>query len=117
MENNLENAVYCQLVDLVKAIINQNHLEKFGISKAIYNEIIEEISRSGENIEQLTLPPKVIAFEKKLIRIFEMNDPKILGVECELWVGESASELTLCAEFEISDSNQIILRYRIIETQ
>jgi predicted nucleic acid-binding protein len=54
MGNNIENAVYCQLVDLVKAIINQIHLGKFGISKAIYDEIVEEISRSGENIEQLT---------------------------------------------------------------
>lgn len=114
---NLENAIYDRLAGLLIALASKNGLERFGVSEAIYDEIVEEVSRCGETVERLTLPPRDIAFAKRLIRVFEMNDPKLFGVECELWAGESACELTLCAEFFLSDNDQIILRYKLIETQ
>jgi hypothetical protein len=122
MANSLDNIAYELLADLIQAISDKNvaTLEKFGISSAVYEEIIKELDRSGEDIKTLTLPSKDIAFQKLgnryPIDIYETDDKNIYGIECQLWNNRNASELTLCADLEILEGGYK-LSYRIIEIQ
>lgn len=123
MEKNLENIAYNLLNELISGILNkdQKSLEQFGITAAIYEEIIEELERSGENTQKLMLPPRDIAFTKHKgsipIDIFEMNDKETWGIECDLWSDGQKTELTLCAGLEPHEANAYRLKYRLIETQ
>jgi hypothetical protein len=58
--------VYGLLSDLFQAILSGNaaSLENFDISPAMYEEIIEELDRSEEDVQSLTLPPKIWHFIK-----------------------------------------------------
>jgi hypothetical protein len=123
MTDDLNNIAYSLLGDLINAIKSNDvaALENFCISSAIYEEIIEELDRSCEDINNLTLPHKSIAFVKNNNRfpidIFEMNDKKSYGVECQLWSDTEASDLTLCASLEKVDKNNYRLTFKTIETQ
>jgi hypothetical protein len=122
MAINLNDVVYELLTDLIQSILDNNPamMEKFGISSAVYEEIIDELDRSGEDIRALTLPPKDIAFQQSGNRypvdVFEMDDKETYGIECQLWSDGKASELTLTADLGIQNGDYK-LNYKIIETQ
>ncbi|KML68618.1 hypothetical protein [Pectobacterium peruviense] len=97
-------------------------LVDFGVSPAIYEEILEELDSVGENMAELTLPPYNIAFTPdRTGRIplcsYAMDaSPQRKRVECQLWSREKKTELTLIADYPEKPGKTSLL-FRLLETQ
>ncbi|MFJ5357665.1 hypothetical protein [Pectobacterium sp. CHL-2024] len=97
-------------------------LVDFGVSPAIYEEILEELDSAGENLAELTLPPYDIAFTPdKTGRIplcsYAMDaDPQHKRVECQLWSGKQKTDLTLIADAP-DNQEKAPLVFRLLEMQ
>ncbi|WP_426596021.1 hypothetical protein [Pectobacterium brasiliense] len=94
----------------------------FGVSPAVYEEILEELDSTRENLADLTIPPYDVAFiPDKTGRIPLCSyatdaEPQRKRVECQLWSGKQKTDLTLIAD---SPDNQekTPLVFRLLETQ
>ncbi|MEQ6967491.1 hypothetical protein [Pectobacterium polaris] len=97
-------------------------LVDFGVSHAIYEEILEELDSAGENLADLTIPPYDVAFTPdKTGRIplysYAMNaEPQRKRVECQLWSGERKTDLTLIADYSDKQGKTPLI-FRLLETQ
>lgn len=100
----------------------QTQLEAAGMTPAIYEEVIEELERSGEIISELRLPPFDLAFiPDNTGRIpFDVyktdTDPNSLRISCQLWGRDGSSELTLTADY-LEEQKPSTLIFRLLETQ
>ncbi|WP_323610062.1 hypothetical protein [Pectobacterium versatile] len=96
----------------------------FGMSPAIYEEILEELDSAGESVADLTLPPFDVAFtHDKTGRIplyrYDIDadaDAPRKRVECQLWSGERKTDLTLIADYS-DEQGKTPLIFRLLETQ
>ncbi|GKW36084.1 hypothetical protein [Pectobacterium carotovorum] len=97
-------------------------LLNFGVSPAIYEEILEELDSSGEPVADLTLPPFDVAFTPDktgripLYRYDIDADAPRKRVECQLWSGERKTDLTLIADYS-DEQGKAPLIFRLLETQ
>ncbi|RQR49955.1 hypothetical protein DIE19_31030 [Burkholderia sp. Bp9126] len=115
---------YRLMGDLLKGIHGgvMEDLSKFGVTHDIFEEIEDELKRSGEDVEKLTLPPPNLAFvPDKTGRIpfdiFETDaNSKSRRVACQLWSGDERAELTLVADLTI-EQGEMSLVFRLLETQ
>jgi len=92
--------------DLVREfiqLISQNNIsalsDTFGISTPIFAEIVEALD--GYGIEMSEWQPPVFG-QGRIENIFQMNDPKTLGVEVNLWAKGKPQEPILHAEVNFS---------------
>ncbi|MEI7408624.1 MULTISPECIES: hypothetical protein [Pectobacterium] len=94
----------------------------FGVSPAIYEEILEELDSAGENLLELTTPPYDLAFTPdKTGRIplcsYAIDAaPQRKRVECQLWSGEKKTELTLIADYPEKQGKASLI-FQLLETQ
>lgn len=97
-------------------------LESAGITAAIYEEITEELERSGESISDLRLPPFDLAFipdstGRIPFDVYKTDaDPCIFRISCQLWAHNESSELTLTADYSEKQSASALI-FRLLETQ
>ena len=97
-------------------------LATFGVTPAIYEEIAEELERSGEVIADLTLPPYEIAFvpdstNRVPFDIYETDgDPNAMRVSCQLWANGKKTDLTMTADYYESEGRPSLL-FTLLETQ
>ena len=97
-------------------------LSDFGITPAIDEEIQEELERSGENVENLTLPPYAIAFQADRtgrIPLYSYEteaDPQSRRIACQLWCEGLKTDLTLIADYS-ERQGEASLIFRLLETQ
>lgn len=116
--------IYRLAGDLLRGIQHSDPaaLLDFGMSPAIYEEILEELDSAGESVADLTLPPFDVAFTPdKTGRIplnsYAMNaEPQRKRVECHLWSGERKTDLTLIADYS-DEQGKTPLIFRLLETQ
>ncbi|MGE8393695.1 hypothetical protein HFV04_023050 [Pseudomonas sp. BIGb0427] len=122
---NLDNKKAYQLADdLLRTIKDgtEAKLESAGITPAIYEEIAEELERSGENVSDLRLPPFDVAFTpdstgRVPFDIFRTDaEPCSLRISCQLWGHDKCSELTLIADCPV-EQRASTLTFRLLETQ
>lgn len=124
MKQAMKDEIYRIFDRLIAAIKSEgaDNLSVYGISPAIYDEITEELARSGEDVEGLRVPPHNIAFQADStgqipFDIVESNVGKDIGrVYCRLWNVDGESELTMVADVN-QDSNNLTLIFRLLETQ
>ena len=110
--------------DLLSAIKNrgQGTLEAFGITPAIYDEIFEELERSGEIVANLTPPPYSVAFKPDVtgripFACYETEaDTHTYRIACQLWAGGIKTDLTLIADYT-EEQGTPALAFRLLETQ
>ncbi|NHV31810.1 hypothetical protein [Burkholderia sp. D-99] len=115
---------YRLMGDLLKGIRGgvMGDLAKFGVTHDIFEEIEEELQRSREDVEKLTLPPPDLAFVpdgtgRIPFDIFEMDaNPSSRRVACQLWSDGERAELTLVADLSI-EQGEMSLAFRLLETQ
>ncbi|MDX6913877.1 hypothetical protein R9X49_01970 [Pectobacterium carotovorum] len=94
----------------------------FGVSLAIYEEIIEELDNAGENLADLAIPPQDVAFTpdrtgRMPLCSYAMDDtPQRKRVECQLWSGKRKTELTLIADYSDKQGKTPLI-FRLLETQ
>lgn len=97
-------------------------LSAFGVSPAMYEEIIEELEYSGEQLAHLAMPPCEIASQadrtgRVALDIYPLQaDPHTLRVACQLWSKGQKTELTLIADYR-EQHRQAALTFRLLETQ
>lgn len=112
--------------DLLSAIKNgvRTILGAFGITPAIYEEITEELERSGENVASLTLPPYSIAFKpdgtgRVPFDCYETateTDTNVHRIACQLWAEGVRTDLTLIADYTEKQGTPS-LAFRLLEVQ
>ncbi|MEQ9912658.1 hypothetical protein [Pectobacterium polaris] len=94
----------------------------FGMSPAIYEEILEELDSAGENLADLTIPPYDVAFNPDktgripLCSYATDAKPQRKRVECQLWSGERKTDLTLIADYSDKQGKSPLI-FRLLETQ
>ncbi|XYQ56214.1 hypothetical protein ACS91J_07440 [Pectobacterium carotovorum] len=116
--------IYRLAGDLLRGIQHSDPaaLLDFGVSPAIYEEILEELDSAGESVADLTLPPFDVAFTPdKTDRIplyrYDIDaDAPRKRVECQLWSGERRTDLTLIADYS-DEQGKTPLIFRLLETQ
>ncbi|KHT19648.1 hypothetical protein [Pectobacterium carotovorum] len=116
--------IYRLAGDLLRGIQHSDPtaLLNFGVSTAIYEEILEELDSAGESVTDLTLPPFDIAFTPDktgripLYRYDIDADAPRKRVECQLWSGERRTDLTLIADYS-DEQGKAPLVFRLLETQ
>ncbi|MEI7250334.1 hypothetical protein [Pectobacterium versatile] len=116
--------IYRLASDLLKGIQHSDPavLLNFGVSTAIYEEILEELDSAGESVANLTLPPFEVAFTPDktgripLYRYDIDADAPRKRVECQLWSGERKTDLTLIADYS-DEQGKAPLIFRLLETQ
>ncbi|MBD0846262.1 hypothetical protein WCT78_01870 [Pectobacterium versatile] len=118
--------IYRLAGDLLRGIQHSDPaaLLDFGVSTAIYEEILEELDSMGESVADLTLPPFDVAFtHDKTGRIplyrYDIDadaDAPRKRVECQLWSGERKTDLTLIADYS-DEQGKTPLIFRLLETQ
>ncbi|KHT36554.1 hypothetical protein [Pectobacterium carotovorum] len=116
--------IYRLASDLLRGIQHSDPtaLLNFGVSTAIYEEILEELDSAGESVTDLTLPPFDIAFTPDktgripLYRYDIDADAPRKRVECQLWSGERRTDLTLIADYS-DEQGKAPLVFRLLETQ
>ncbi|MCO4314766.1 hypothetical protein [Pectobacterium versatile] len=116
--------IYQLAGDLLRGIQHSDPaaLLNFGVSTAIYEEILEELDSAGESVADLTLPPFDVAFiPDKTGRIplyrYDIDaDAPRKRVECQLWSGERKTDLTLIADYS-DEQGKTPLIFRLLETQ
>ncbi|RJL47539.1 hypothetical protein D5078_05570 [Pectobacterium carotovorum] len=116
--------IYRLAGDLLRGIQHSDPaaLLDFGVSTAIYEEILEELDSAGESVTDLTLPPFDIAFTPDktgripLYRYDIDADAPQKRIECQLWSGERKTDLTLIADYS-DEQGKTPLIFRLLETQ
>ncbi|GKV90751.1 hypothetical protein [Pectobacterium carotovorum] len=116
--------IYRLASDLLRGIQHSDPtaLLNFGVSTAIYEEILEELDSAGESVANLTLPPFEVAFTPDktgripLYRYDIDADAPRKRVECQLWSGERRTDLTLIADYS-DEQGKAPLVFRLLETQ
>ncbi|GKW02808.1 hypothetical protein EO763_06585 [Pectobacterium odoriferum] len=116
--------IYRLASDLLRGIQRSDPaaLLDFGVSPAIYEEILEELDSAGESVADLTLPPFDVAFTPDktgripLYRYDIDADAPRKRVECQLWSGERKTDLTLIADYS-DEQGKTPLTFRLLETQ
>ncbi|POE03151.1 hypothetical protein [Pectobacterium odoriferum] len=116
--------IYRLASDLLRGIQRSDPaaLLDFGVSPAIYEEILEELDSAGESVADLTLPPFDVAFTPDktgripLYRYDIDADAPRKRVECQLWSGERKTDLTLIADYS-DEQGKTPLIFRLLETQ
>ncbi|MDY4375932.1 hypothetical protein [Pectobacterium carotovorum] len=116
--------IYRLAGDLLRGIQHSDPaaLLDFGVSPAIYEEILEELDSAGESVTDLTLPPFDVAFTPDktgripLYRYDIDADAPRKRVECQLWSGERKTDLTLIADYS-DEQGKTPLIFRLLETQ
>ncbi|MBQ4765615.1 hypothetical protein F9U42_00535 [Pectobacterium versatile] len=116
--------IYRLAGDLLRGIQHSEPaaLLDFGASRAIYEEILEELDSAGESVADLTLPPFGVAFTPDktgripLYRYDIDADAPRKRVECQLWSGERKTDLTLIADYS-DEQGKTPLIFRLLETQ
>ncbi|MCL6349666.1 hypothetical protein [Pectobacterium polaris] len=94
----------------------------FGVSPAIYEEILEELDSAGENLTDLAIPPYDVAFTPDktgripLCSYATDAEPQRKRVECQLWSGERKTDLTLIADYSDKQGKTPLI-FRLLETQ
>lgn len=124
MKQAMKENIYLLFEELLKAIKlgAPDALLAYGINLAIYEEITEELARSGENVGGLRIPPCDIAFQadgtgRIPFDIVESNSDKEVGrVYCQLWNATGKSELTLIADVN-QETDGVVVIFRLLETQ
>ncbi|PUA41624.1 hypothetical protein C5U62_31325 [Pseudomonas protegens] len=97
-------------------------LSAFGVSRAMYEEITEELEHSGEQLAHLSMPPCEIAGQadrtgRVALDIYPLHtDPHTLRMACQLWSKGQKTELTLIADYR-EQQRQAALTFRLLETQ
>ncbi|MGC5703357.1 hypothetical protein J4P02_24470 [Pseudomonas sp. NFXW11] len=95
-------------------------LAQYGISPAIYQEILEELDDSGQALAELALPPLERAFSAdRTGRVAFDCYPTANGstrVACQLWSAGRPGELTLLADYPQSQDGPLLL-FRLLEVQ
>lgn len=120
-----KNEIHRLVGELLKAIQDgePDSLLSFGVNPAIYEEVIEELDRSGENISDLTIPPYETAFTPDLTgRIpldgYELDSfPQTTRIACQLWTGKEKTDLTLISDYSKKQEGGASLTFRLLETQ
>ncbi|MBN3055604.1 hypothetical protein H5A33_13415 [Pectobacterium brasiliense] len=118
------NEMYRLVSELLRSIQHGDPaiLVDFGVSPAIYEEILEELDSVGENLAELTLPPYDIAFTPDrtgripLCSYVMDAAPQQKRIECQLWSGDKKTELTLIADYP-DNQKKAPLVFRLLETQ
>ncbi|MEI7234401.1 hypothetical protein WCT82_11610 [Pectobacterium carotovorum] len=116
--------IYRLASDLLRGIQHSDPtaLLNFGVSTAIYEEILEELDSAGESVANLTLPPFEVAFTPDktgripLYRYDIDADAPRKRVECQLWSGERRTDLALIADYS-DEQGKAPLVFRLLETQ
>ncbi|RAV11515.1 hypothetical protein [Paenibacillus contaminans] len=113
MDSCQENAVK-QLVREFVQLICRNDVsalsDKFGIDTQVFEEIIEALGRYGISASELQPPD----FDKSQVSdVFQMDDPKLLGVEVNLWAKGKHQEPILHAEVNFA-TKQPVFHFRYI---
>ncbi|MCA6971134.1 hypothetical protein LF935_15950 [Pectobacterium carotovorum] len=116
--------IYRLVGDLLRSIQHSDPaaLLNFGVSPAIYEEILEELDSAGESVADLTLPPFDVAFTPDktgripLYRYDIDADAPRKRVECQLWSGERKTDLTLIADYS-DEQGKTPLIFLLLETQ
>ncbi|GKW23405.1 hypothetical protein R0L47_01975 [Pectobacterium polonicum] len=119
-----KNEIYRLVSELLRGIQHGDPatLVNFGVSPAIYEEIIEELDSAGENMAELTVPSYDVAFTPdKTGRIplycYAMDTiPQQIRIECQLWSGKKKTELTLIADYPDKQGKAPLI-FRLLETQ
>ncbi|KHN52599.1 hypothetical protein [Pectobacterium fontis] len=123
MTRNRDN-IYRLVGELLRGIQHGDPevLLNFGVSPAIYEEILEELDSSGENVADLTLPPYDIAFTPDQTGRIPLCSDDIDAdapqkrVECLLWSGKRKTDLTLIADYADKQGKTPLI-FRLLETQ
>ncbi|MEI7144916.1 hypothetical protein WCT84_15125 [Pectobacterium brasiliense] len=118
------NEMYRLVGELLRSIQHGDPaiLVDFGVSPAIYEEILEELDSVGENLAELTIPPYDIAFtpdrtgRTPLCSYVMDAAPQQKRIECQLWSGERKTEMTLIADYP-DNQKKASLVFRLLETQ
>ncbi|GKW30950.1 hypothetical protein AB6D34_19955 [Pectobacterium brasiliense] len=118
------NEMYRLVGELLRSIQHGDPaiLVDFGVSPAIYEEILEELDSVAENLAELTLPPYDVAFTpdrtgRTPLCSYAMDaDPQRKRVECQLWSGEKKTDLTLIVDYP-EKPGKAPLVFRLLETQ
>ncbi|MGQ5289027.1 hypothetical protein ACULN0_06650 [Pectobacterium actinidiae] len=116
--------IYRLAGDLLRGIQHNDPAVRldFGVSTAIYEEILEELDSTGESVADLTLPPYDVAFiSDKTGRIplysYDIDaDAPRKRLECQLWSGKRKTDLTLIADYS-DEQGKTPLIFRLLETQ
>ncbi|GKW12263.1 MULTISPECIES: hypothetical protein [Pectobacterium] len=119
-----KDEVYRLVSELLRGIQHGDPvtLVNFGVSPAIYEEMIEELESAGENMAELAVPPYDVAFTPdKTGRIplysYAMDaSPQQKRIECQLWSGEKKTDLTLIADYPDKQGKAPLI-FRLLETQ
>ena len=114
-----------RMTDALLKEIKKGSLDKlnaFGITPAIYEEITEELKRSGEVIADLTLPSYEVAFvpdrtNRVPFDIYETNaEPNSMRISSQLWANGKETDLTMTADYYESEGRPSLL-FTLLETQ
>ncbi|MCL9656872.1 hypothetical protein L2088_19390 [Pseudomonas protegens] len=114
--------IYRLAAALLRAIENAQPtvLGAFGVSPAIYAEILEELDSSGEQAVDLALAPYDRAFQpdrsgRVALDLFPPDtEPSVMRVACQLWSKGRKTDLTLIADYVQGAG---ALTFRLLETQ
>jgi len=110
--------------DLLKGIQRglTDELIQFGITQDMFEEIEDELQSSGEAVEDLSLPPRDLAFISDRtgripLDIFETDaDPESRLIACQLWADGKKTDLTLLADLSMNQGTMFLV-FRLLETQ
>lgn len=116
--------IYRLVSELLRGIQRRDPavLLDFGVSPAIYDEILEELDNAGESVADLALPPYNVAFTsdktgRTPLSSYDIDaDAPRKRVECQLWSGERKTDLTLIADYS-DEQGKTPLIFRLLETQ
>ncbi|BCT34342.1 hypothetical protein ABE458_23165 [Pseudomonas protegens] len=114
--------IYRLAAALLRAIENAQPtvLAAFGVSPAIYAEILEELDSSGEQAVDLALAPYDRAFQpdrsgRVALDLYPLDtEPSVMRVACQLWSKGRKTDLTLIADYVQGAG---ALTFRLLETQ
>ncbi|AYZ64741.1 hypothetical protein EGY31_15515 [Burkholderia multivorans] len=115
---------YRLMSDLLKGIQIgiADELIKFGVTRDIFEEIEDELRRSGVAAEDLNLPPHDLAFVpdntgRIPFDIFETDaDSRSRRIACQLWAEGRKAELTLMADWSVMQGKASLV-FRLLEMQ
>jgi len=121
MDRIVDGKVYAVISEFMISVNSMDTVtlqEKFGVTAPILDEMVECLSDYFGRKLDIGLAPADVAFSGKIgsrpyIDVYEMNDAKIWGVECVIWVDGKAAEPILHVELFDNDGN-LGLRYKYI---
>jgi len=121
MDKEFEEKVYTVISEFMISVNSMDTVvlrERFGVTAPILDEMVECLSDYFGQKVDISLAPADVAFSGKVgsrpyIDVYEMNDAKIWGVECVIWVDGKAAEPILHVELFDNDGS-LGLRYKYI---